>query len=95
MRKKDVAGIATFDLIGLLATNHAWLVYLPPITLLLILFQWYTEVYKKTFNVSKIVQTMQNMWNNISLSESQVYKKWQTLVIIREISDSNLETPQK
>ena len=28
----------------------------------------------------------------ISLSESQVYKKWQTLVIIREISDSNLET---
>ena len=95
MRKKDVAGIATFDLIGLLATNHAWLVYLPPITLLLILFQWYTEVYKKTFNVSKIVQTMQNMWNNISLSESQVYKKWQTSVIIWEISDSKLENPKK
>ena len=72
-------------LIGLLATNHAWLVYLPPITLLLILFQWYTEVYEKTFNVSKIAQTTQNMWNNISLSESQVYKKWQTLVIIWEI----------
>ena len=63
--------------------------------LLLILFQWYTEVYKETFNVGKIAQTTQNMWNNISLSESQVYKKWQTLVIIREISDSNLETPQK
>ena len=28
----------------------------------------------------------------ISLSESQVYKKWQTFVIIQEISDSNLET---
>ena len=28
----------------------------------------------------------------ISLSESQVYKKWQTLAIIQEISDSNLET---
>ena len=63
--------------------------------LLLILFQWYTEVYKETFNVSKIAQTTQNMWNNISLSESQVYKELQTLVIIREISDSNLETPQK
>ena len=63
--------------------------------LLLILFQWYTEVYKEMFNVGKIAQTTQNMWNNISLSESQVYKKWQTLVIIREISDSNLETPQK
>ena len=72
-----------------------WLVYLPPITLLLILFQWYAGIYKETFNVSKIAQTMQNMWNNISLSESQVYKKWQTSVIIREISDSNIETPQK
>ena len=28
----------------------------------------------------------------MSLSDSRVYKKWQTLVIIREISDSNLET---
>ena len=28
----------------------------------------------------------------ISLSESRIYKKWQTLVIIREITDSNLET---
>ena len=27
----------------------------------------------------------------ISLSESQIYKKWQTLMIIGEISDSNLE----
>ena len=28
----------------------------------------------------------------ISLSESRIYKKWQTLAIIWEISDSNLET---
>ena len=28
----------------------------------------------------------------ISLSESRVYKKWQTLAITWEISDSNLET---
>ena len=70
----------------LLELQHlTWLVYLPPITLLLILFQWYTEVYEKTFNVSKIAQTTQTMWNNISLSESQVYKKWQTSVIIWEI----------
>ena len=33
---------------------------------------------------------MQSIWN--SLSESRVYKKWQTLTIIREISDSDLET---
>ena len=28
----------------------------------------------------------------ISLSESRIYKKWQTSAIIWEISDSNLET---
>ena len=28
----------------------------------------------------------------ISLTDSQIYRKWQTLAIIREISDSNLET---
>ena len=28
----------------------------------------------------------------ISLPESRIYKKWQTLAIIWEISDSNLET---
>ena len=28
----------------------------------------------------------------ISLSESRIYKKWQTSAIIQEISDSNLET---
>ena len=28
----------------------------------------------------------------ISLSESRIYKKWQTLAITWEISDSNLET---
>ena len=33
---------------------------------------------------------MQDIGN--SLSESRIYKKWQTSVIIREISDSNLET---
>ena len=28
----------------------------------------------------------------ISLTDSQIYRKWQTLAIIPEISDSNLET---
>ena len=37
---------------------------LPSITLLLII-QWYTGVYKETFNVNKIAQTMQNIWNFI------------------------------
>ena len=30
--------------------------------------------------------------SEISLSESQIYKTWQTLAIIREISDSTRET---
>ena len=34
---------------------------------------------------------MQNIWNFI-VRESWVYKKWQILAIIQEISDSNLET---
>ena len=34
---------------------------------------------------------MQNIWNFI-VRESRVYKKWQILAIIQEISDSNLET---
>ena len=38
----------------------------------------------------KMAQTTQNIWN--FMPESLVYKKWQTLAIMREISDSNLET---
>ena len=34
---------------------------------------------------------MQNSWNFI-VGRSSLLKKWQTSVIIREISDSNLET---
>ena len=57
----------------------------PPITLLLIL-QWHTGVCEETFDVKR--RTI----FEISLSESRIYKKWQTSAIIREISDSNLET---
>ena len=37
-------------------------------------------------------QLKQSKIFKISLSESRIYKKWQTLAIIREISDSKLET---
>ena len=39
----------------------------------------------------KIAQTTQNSWNFI-VGRSSLQKKWQTSGIIREISDSNLET---
>ena len=39
-----------------------------------------------------VKQLKQRKIFEISLPESQIYKKWQTSVIIREISDSNLET---
>ena len=39
----------------------------------------------------KIAQTTQNSWNFI-VGRSSLLKKWQTSGIIREISDSNLET---
>ena len=37
-------------------------------------------------------QLKQSKIFKISLAESRIYKKWQTSAIIREISDSNLET---
>ena len=52
--KKMFAGIVTFDLISLLTTKHV-----------MFIFQWFTGVYKETFNVKKITQTMQNIWNFI------------------------------
>ena len=54
--------------------------YFPPITSLLIL-QWHNGVCEEKFDVKhrKIFE--------ISLSESRIYKKWQTSAIIREISD--------
>ena len=49
MCKKDV-GIVTFDLIGLLPTNH-----------IIILQIWHVGVFEETFDVNmKIAQTMQN-----------------------------------
>ena len=47
-------------------TLLTWLVYFPPITLLLIVY-WHTGDCKETFNVksTKIAQTTQNIWNFI------------------------------
>ena len=79
MRKKDVVGIVTFDLIGLLPTNH--------------IIAYITMAYRRFLRKSLMLtaKTTQSIWN-ILLLESQVYKKWQSSVIILEISDSNLES---
>ena len=59
-----------------------------PVKLQKFLTQWYKirkcSMLIKQLKLRKIFE--------ISLSESRFYKKWQTLAIIREISDSNLET---
>ena len=56
MREKDVFGILTFDVIGLLPTSRS----ITYITMAL------TGVCEETFDVnSKITQTMQNIWNFI------------------------------
>ena len=55
-REKDVVLIVTFDLIGLLPTNHK----------LLLILQWRTGVWEETFTVNrKIAQTTKNVWNFI------------------------------
>lgn len=49
---KDIVGTVTFELIGLLPTNHT----------LLFILQWYTEVYEKTLDINrKIAQPTQNI----------------------------------
>ena len=51
-REKDVVGIVTFDLIGLLPTNH----------IIAYITMAYTGVCKETFDIdSKMAQTTQNV----------------------------------
>ena len=51
-REKDVVGIVTFDLIGLLHTNH----------IIAYITMAYTGVCKETFDIdSKMAQTTQNV----------------------------------
>ena len=79
MHVKDVVCIV-FDPIGLLTTNH------------IIAYITMAGVYAETFDVNiKILQTMQNSWHFIVRKLSPL-KKWQTLVIIQEISYSNWRT---
>ena len=62
--ENDDVGIVTFDLIGLLPTNH------------IIILQWHTGVYKETFNFNiKIAEMTQNSWNFI-VGKSSLMKKW-------------------
>ena len=75
MRKKDVDNIVTFDLIGLLPTNHCLSLY----------YNGTTELYDEMFDALLTVKELKQC-------KSRVYRKWQTLAIIPEISYSNLET---
>ena len=81
-REKDVVGIVTFDLIGLLRTNN------------IIAYNYYNGIPEFVRKRSMLTMTWLKQHNifEVMLSESRFYKKWQTLVIIREILDSNLET---
>ena len=62
-REKYVVLIVTFDLIGLLPTNH---IIVNNIWNKLLILQWHTGVCEEPFNVNrKIAQTTQNIWNCI------------------------------
>ena len=78
MREKDVVGIVTFDLIGLLPTNH--------------IIAYITMAYRRFLRKSLMLtaKTMQNIWNFIVGKSS--LQEMATLAIILEISDSNLES---
>jgi len=78
MHEKDVVGIVTFDLIGLLPTNH--------------IIAYITMAYRRFLRKSLMLTAKTMQIFEILLSESQVYKKWQTSAIFLEISDSNLES---
>ena len=80
-REKDGVGIVTFDLTGLLATNH--------------IIAYITMAYRSLWGNVRLLTIKllkQRKIFEISLSDSRIYKKWQTSAITREISDSNLET---
>ena len=82
MREKDVVGIVTFDLIGLLPT---------------IAYNYYNDIpefvrKRLVLTVKQLKQRNAKYLETFHLSESRFFKKWQTTAIIQEISDSNLET---
>ena len=59
MRGKDVVGIVTFDLIGLLPTSH-------------IILQWHTGVYGGMFNVIvRNYSSNKQNWLKVFLMESR------------------------
>ena len=82
MRQKDVIGIVTFELIGLLPT---------------IAYNYYNDILefvrkRSGLTVKWLKQRNAKYLETFHLSESRFFKKWQTTVIIQENSDSNLET---
>ena len=63
--EKEVFGIITFDLIGLLPTNH--------ITAYITMA--YRSLWGNSHSTSKVKQLKQHKIFEISLSETQIYKK--------------------
>ena len=82
--QKDVVGIVTFDLTGLLPSNHI-IAYIT-----MAYRSLWRNLWRNLLTVKKLKQ--HKVFEKISLSESWFYKRWQTSAIIQEISDSNLET---
>ena len=78
-REKDVVGMVTFDLTGFLPINHI----IAYITMVYRRLWGNVRCYQYNISLNKLCKIFE-----ISLTESQTYKKWQTLAIIREISDS-------
>ena len=80
--EKDVVGVVTFDLIGLLPTNH------------INILQWHVGVYEEMFDAKmKIAQNNAKYYSwNFIVGKASLPKKWQNPAIIQEISYSNLET---
>ena len=72
-REKDVVGIITFDLIGLLPTNH----------IIAYITMAYWRLWGNSHSTSIVKQLKQHKIFEISLSESRIYKKWKTLAISR------------
>ena len=80
--EKDVVGIVIFDLIGLLPTNHI---------LAYIIYNGIPEFVRKSLMLTVKSLKQSKVFENSTVRKS-ILQKWQTMAIICDISDSNLET---
>ena len=69
-----------------------WLTSYQPHYCLHVYYNGIPEFVRKCLMLTENCSNKAFVFEKIPLSESRFYKKWQTMAIIREISDSNLET---